>query len=216
MTTVRESIAAALAASPPSARHSELIAVTATSLDELMPLREDWLRLYSRQPIVTPWPHPDRYCAELRVPKADVAPHVTRFRGAAGQCGMVVGRTVTTRLPCQVGYLKVDTPRVRLLHVVHGGLLTDGTAEVRLAILDHLQGLLRRRSVDLISINHLPQEHECYADLRRAGAVAQPSERHWLLRLEGSYEDLLGASPRSTATTSGEWTGFWRTILAGR
>ncbi len=191
MTTLKQPAPALPAAELPSAG-GEPATVTAASLDELAALRDEWLQLYSRQPIVTPWSHPDRYVAELRVAAPGTAPHVTLLRGRAGQRGMIVGRTFDARLPCQVGYLTVQTPRVRLLHVVHGGLLTDGTAVVRQAIVDHLRQLLRRGGVDLVSINHLPLEHECWGDLLQAGAVAQQAEPHWLLRMEGSYDDVLG------------------------
>jgi CelD/BcsL family acetyltransferase involved in cellulose biosynthesis len=183
------------ATQPPPAATTEPLAlttVTAASLAEVSALREQWLDLTQRCGLLSPWPCPDRYCAELRVSPPGVEPFLVMFRDALAPRAMVLGRTSVTRLPCHLGYLRFQAPHIRLLTVVHGGLISDGSQASGLAILDCLQGLLRRRQVDMIVINHLPQQDALYTDFLAAGATPRVSEPHWQFDLvPGSYEQTI-------------------------
>lgn len=182
----------ATAQHPASATSSALEAVVATSMAELSALQKDWTALTDRWGLLSPWSGQDRYCAELRVSPAGVEPYLAVFRDTAGPRAMALGRVSVTRLTGNLGYVQFRAPRVRLLTVVHGGLVSDGSQAARHAILDCLQDLLRRRRVDMIAINHLPQQDPLYGDLLAAGATSRVSEPHWQFDLvPGSYEQTI-------------------------
>jgi CelD/BcsL family acetyltransferase involved in cellulose biosynthesis len=175
-----------------SAEPGALTATTVTSASGLPALQKDWLDLTERCGLLSPWPGPDRYCAELRVSPPEVKPFLAMFRDTAGPRAMVLGRTSVTRLAGHLGYLRFRAPRVRLLTVVHGGLVSDGSQTARHAILDCLQDLLRRGRVDMIAISHLPRQDALYGDLLAAGATPRISEPHWQFDLvPGSYDQTI-------------------------
>jgi CelD/BcsL family acetyltransferase involved in cellulose biosynthesis len=181
---------------PPAApaEPDALTAVTAASLSEVSALREQWLDLTQRYGLLSPWPHPDRYCAELRASPPGVNPFLMMFRDALAPRAMILGRTSVTRIACGLGRLRFQAPQVRLLTVGHGGLVSDGSEASRRAILNCLQELLVRRQADMIFINHLLQQDSLCASLLALGALPHVTEPHWHFDLvPGSYELTIGA-----------------------
>ena len=96
----------------------------------------------------------------MRVSPTGDQPLVVIFRDEDGPRAAIVARTLWTRLRFHLGYWKVRLLRVRILHIVHGGLISDGTPQAQQAILEHLRGLLQTRQVHAISVNHMPVNHE--------------------------------------------------------
>lgn len=168
-------------------RRTELDAVVATTVEEISALREDWL--FVRRSYGRPTPDTDPYYF-LKIYRAlgdRVLPHVVVFREGNKACALIVGRIVREPVTCRFGYVGVRSPRLRCLHIVYGGLITDSESSSRRAVVEYLDNLLCGQAIELVTVDHLDVEHECMAALTRelGSQVGVVSHRdvHWFLDL---------------------------------
>ncbi len=179
------------AGTAPADRLPARAVVRATGLAEI---EQDWLEIRSRCGLETPWTHPERFLAELRVLPPDIQPRVVIFGEPGTPRGAIIARISRSRLRCPLGYWHVHSPRLRVLKVVHGGLITDGSPQAEQNILDTLAEYLHTGEVDAISVNHLPVDDPLCAPLVERGGVQQMQEPHWRLRMvPGSYDQTIAA-----------------------
>ena len=67
---------------------------------------------------------------------------------------MVVARLEVTRLEGRIGYFRVPSPRLRVLELIHGGLLGDVESKLAKPLIRHLGGLLQHAEVDAIRLHY--------------------------------------------------------------
>ena len=162
--------------------------VTARTAAELERLRTRWERV--------PWEREeaelDYLLARVRLRPEAIAPlGVLVCRDGEPLSGLA-GRVEERRLPARLGYLAVVAPRLRLLHVVQGGIV--GTAAI-----EALRPLLGE--VDAVVFPPLPVDSDL---ARAAAALASPLRRQpfvaagarRVLALPASYEEFLASRSR--------------------
>ena len=59
-----------------------------------------------------------------------------------------------SRLEHRFGYLRIPSPRLRILELIHGGSLGELDLKVARAVIAHLRQLLRRAEVDAIRLHY--------------------------------------------------------------
>jgi hypothetical protein len=87
---------------------------------------------------------------------------------------IVVGRIETVRLGSRVGYWTIPSPRVRILELIHGGLIGDIDTTLARAIKTHLNDLMRRAEVDAIRLHYGDVAHPLFREFcRLRGPIAR-------------------------------------------
>jgi hypothetical protein len=109
---------------------------------------------------------------------------------------MFIGRVEEHHFPVKLGYRTLFKQRVRMLVVVHGGLLGDVSDENSKAVVAEIRRMLRRREVDVAMFSHIPQESPLYkAALNQPGILCRDyspsSGRHWAASLPETADQFF-------------------------
>src|SRR5262245_37039003 len=120
MTTAASTPAPTIAAMTPDCDAVTVV----TDRRELTALRTRWPRVMQVCGAKAPEPFIDLFMATLEVAGEDVEPYVLLLDSDVLGRGMIVGRLVTRKIACKIGYWKFHTPQLRCLEVTDGGLLT--------------------------------------------------------------------------------------------
>jgi len=127
--------------------------------------------------------------AEVLRPQVWVA-----YRGNVPEA-MLISRLEKRRIPIRLGYLKLPTPRVRLLNVVYGGWRGSTAKDTTEALVEEVLKTLRCGEADVAVCERLAANSQLCHTL---GALPRRLERgfcweqqnHYRLRLPGSSEAL--------------------------
>ena len=171
---------------PVAPRQNGLHITIARTLPELRALRDHWLALRARRNLLTSENEPDHFTAVLPLIRPPAEPHVALFQRGDQPVALLIARRSIRSLTSRIGYLRLPSPPVRSLDVIHGGILTDGSRPAARLVAAHLTGLCGS-TVDCITINHLPTTHHAHAALIESRAdphvLADPPQRHWVFSL---------------------------------
>ncbi|WP_295799662.1 GNAT family N-acetyltransferase [uncultured Microbulbifer sp.] len=114
------------------------------------------------------------------------APHIALWQDGATTAGVLIGRITVARPKRTIGPVRIPTPRLRTLEIVHGGLQA-GSAQIASLQLVYLREILSRGEVDCISIHHLPFDSEIdgqlFAGLCALGDSRPAITGHWFTEL---------------------------------
>jgi CelD/BcsL family acetyltransferase involved in cellulose biosynthesis len=171
-------------------------------LDALPQVEDAWRALRDEYGIGAPNSEPALFTATVRSMGDAVSPHVVVIADDRMPRAIVIGRRSIRRARIRVGHSHVPSPRLRCLDVVYDGLITDGSAAAAGAVRAHLSDLIASRSVDLVTINAMPVDHEVSdriscshtlgADVHREAA-----EPHWRFAFaDGSFDKTIGRFSR--------------------
>src|SRR5450432_1251893 len=186
MIDVMSSTLSLVAAMQPEMIESTVI----TNARDLTAIRDRWLQVQKRCGVSASREMYDLFVGTIDVIGGRATPYVVIFSDDRGGRAMIVARLTQRAMPCKFGYLRLKTPNLLCLEIMDGGLITDGTAAARVAILSHLRERLASREVELIVVEHLPIEHDLFPSLWPKSLYAD-REVHWKLSLAGGYEAVL-------------------------
>ena len=170
----------------------------ARTFEELDRLRPVWDEL--------PWEREeaahDYYVARLRSRPEVQGPFAVLVHDEAGAIGGIAGRLEERRLKTAVGYKVIYAPRVRLIHVVDGGIAIGNPAALR-PLLDALEGALARGEADAVAFPPLELGSELLAAV---SALGDPSRRQpliapWTRRrlvLPETFEEFVSSRSANT------------------
>ncbi len=114
----------------------------------------------------------DFYLTVLSLRDEILRPHVLLCRRDRRIEAMVIGRVEEHRFPVKLGYRTLYKQRVRMLVIVHGGLLGDVSDENSKAVVAEIRRMLRRREVDVALFSNIPQDSPLYkAALKQPGVL---------------------------------------------
>jgi hypothetical protein len=178
-------MASAIACAPASGRARLPRVTVAMTVEQVMELRDEWSALRRNRGVISMDAEPGLFCDILPALGDAVTPYVAIFRQNDEPIAALVGRR-SHRAPVP-GPTALIAPRLEVLEIVCGGLITDGTRESADAVIAHLTDLLDGRQIDMLDIHHLDAEHELAASLsaglERRARVSQRPEGHCRLSL---------------------------------
>lgn len=121
---------------------------------------------------------------------SQTSPYVMVLRDAQG-ASMAVGRTSITRLQSRFGYFSVSSPQLRILELVHGGLLGEAESRHAPAIIAHIRSLLLRGEVDGVRLHYARVDtglFTAFCGMRGFLGRHVPAQtvEHWSRTVEGS------------------------------
>ncbi len=177
-----------------------------------MPLRLEVVRTFADVERVAdlwdavPWQREEAersyFVARTQARPEAVAPFALIARDGGAVAGALAGRIDVRRLPASLGYRTLYAPRVRLLHVLDGGLWLPrrDTLEAVVAAVD---GELRRRAFDAVVLPHLPVDSPVLEAFERRAGPARRQRRsrpqpRWRLPLPETFEQFLASRSANT------------------
>lgn len=86
----------------------------------------------------------------------------------SNQCrSLIIGRIEQARIRPEIGYFRLPGIPTKLLTIIHEGILGEIGDEAAEAVVSTLEGILRKREVEVISIHMLREESPLWQALRR-------------------------------------------------
>jgi CelD/BcsL family acetyltransferase involved in cellulose biosynthesis len=173
------------------------------SIDEIGSVETVWRRWESH-----PTSQFDAFCNGLTTEAAVINPFVLVVTAQDGPECLVAGRLLRTELEFKVGYLPVYRTTARVISVVDRGILGSATDSCNNSIVSEILDALRRGEADMAHLACVPTKSHLYGAVSRLAplisrSVIQSTERRWLLKLPGSYQQFLNSlSPKSRSTLS--------------
>jgi CelD/BcsL family acetyltransferase involved in cellulose biosynthesis len=155
---------------PPAPPRGQLALDVLHSPEALAPHEAAWAALVPHRDA-----DPDFYRFFLST-RPGASPYVLALRDAEG-ASFLVGRLERVRLGGRIGYVGVPSPRLRVLELIHGGMLGDVATRHAPAAIVHLRGLLRGAEVDAIRLHYAEADtafFAAFAELRGALARRRP------------------------------------------
>lgn len=123
-------------------------------LQDLDGVRAAWQHLRAAALLRPPNSDPDRYAVVMRHLPGSPRPYVALLQSGAANA-IIIARQGLRRVTSKIGYLSFTSSHLRCLDVEYGGVITNGRAESTAAAGAFLADLLRSRSIEYLTINHL-------------------------------------------------------------
>ena len=128
--------------------------------------------------------------------KARLRPHVLVLYADHKPQAMMIGRLESSRMDLKIGYIPVISPTIRLLTIVHGGLLGDFSPAVSEIFVKELLNSLRNREFDSVLFGGIPIDSAIYPMIRTIPNLFCrdniPSEGiHWKAALTPTLDEFL-------------------------
>jgi CelD/BcsL family acetyltransferase involved in cellulose biosynthesis len=167
-------------------KHVEVTVVT--NLAALTVLRDELSAFGARTGQVAPTADPHRFIAETEA--QGNRPYVVVVRDGDGIRGVILGRLERRGIVCRIGYVRLHTPRLLTLAVVHGGIIASDEAAAA-ALCAHLATAVASGTVEQVEVNRIDATSPIARGLRHGmrSVATERSERHWRARMRASGGD---------------------------
>lgn len=110
----------------------------------------------------------DHYLNILNVRSDIIRPHVILIYKDGNLVSMLVGRIVTARFQCKIGYKSIYQPLVKTLSLIYGGMQGEDSYEICVTMLSEIQNALRQREADIVHLNSLNVESNLYQVIKNS------------------------------------------------
>ncbi len=144
------------------------------SRDEAQTIREAWMTLRAQCGQNSPNSDYDWYRTTLETLGSSAQPYVVARESDGRLRSLIIGRYSRRRLPIPVGYLTAQTPRLRCMEIVYGGILDASTNDAPRSACRQLRDCLASGDVDVIVVNHLSEESDLFRLL-----TSDTANRNW-------------------------------------
>ena len=138
----------------------------------------------------------DFYLTVLESRKEVLAPHVVVLRRDGVIESILAGRMEKTSLSIKFGYMKFPSPQVRVLTLVHGGLLGNNTAQASSLLIDSIKKSLADNEADVAWFHGMSDGSIFCSLAKNAGKLftrdlCPMQYQRWRMRVPASYEQYL-------------------------
>jgi hypothetical protein len=171
-----------------SARMAELTReLVADTVDEVRANEPEWRQAVETLGSGEIDADPDFLLSTLSVAGEGARPYIALQSRNGAISSAIIGRRVRRRIPFRIGLLRLQSPMLECLDVVHGGYLSDGSSESIEWCIEHLRELLAKRTVDCVTLLHLSEKHPAFTRLNSPVLSGRRPEQtttdHWTTRL---------------------------------
>jgi hypothetical protein len=134
----------------------------------------------------------------------EASPYVLLLH-ADGEDALVVGRIERVRLENKIGYLRVPTPKLRVLELIHGGVMGQIDPVMAREVVAHLRALLRRGEVDAVRLHYADVTSPLFVEIGRVQkffgrdlrAQRVPHQLRNLSAISSTFEESVSRNERS-------------------
>ncbi len=150
-----------------------------------------------------PESHHDLWSAVLQARTDGSHPYVLQVRRDGHACALLVGQVVPTRLPWRIGYKTVLVSNVRVLEVLHGGLLGEHSPEVCDRLFDAVHAELQQGRIHAAHLRRAPSGSPLHLAFQNRPSVIcrdrmAPTALHWQLSLPDSFAAFRARQSKKT------------------
>jgi len=176
---------------------------TARDFREVIALRDDWQRLSlpsanprgHRAVALDPSVDIDFHLAVVQSGSEMIRPHVIVLKRGGVAQSILVGRIEKRPLQVALGYKKLSSSSVRILTIIHGGMLGEDSEENASVLVDYVKECLRDHEADVAWFYGMELDSPFYRVVKNAGGWITRDHcpalmRRWRIRLPASYEEL--------------------------
>ncbi len=142
-----------------------------TSLDEIKIIRNEWKKLVENIQETNIYIDPDYFIQQFESRAKGAKPHVMLFKKDGKSKAILIGWTKEQKIPCWLGYYKIETPLLNSLEIEIGGLVTDGTKEAEEVLKKYLKSVLLNKNFELILIDHISETNPLWESLISGAAL---------------------------------------------
>ncbi len=176
----------------PTADIDGLVVEVLRSAEDVRAIVPEWDVLRANARRASPNADPRRFLATCEA--VGDRPYLALARREGKVVAMVVARSSRRRMHHRLGYAGFRTWALRLVEVVYGGLVTDGSEVGSQALGLLLARIQRERDCTALCFNHCDvREQEMIRDACRASAVWDEGQPHIEFRMTpGDWEETLG------------------------
>lgn len=174
----------------------------ATTINEVLAMRSDWLELRQLSTVISPNADIDRFITTVKALGDKAKPYVALLRIDGKARAIIVGRSQLRSGSFRIGYLRVPSPVLKSLDIVYGGVLSDSSDIAISEVTSHLRLLLADKQFDQITFNHLPYKDPLTIALRNDDVLKRriacsSSNLHWQFELTPkSYDQTIARFSR--------------------
>ncbi len=136
-----------------------------TSLDEIETIRDEWKNLIDKIQETNIYIDHDYFIQQFDSRAKGAKPHILLFSKDGKSKAILIGWTKKQKIPCWVGYYKIETPLLNSLEIEIGGLITDGTKEAEEILKKYLKSVLLTKKVELLLIDHISETNPLWESL---------------------------------------------------
>lgn len=184
---------------------------TAKDLNGVLALRADWQRIAllsaDRRRLhgtaLDPAVDIDFYLTVFQPRSEMLRPHVIALKRGGVAETVLVGRVDRRPLQVALGYKKLSSPPVRVLTLIHGGMLGEDSEEHASALVDSIKRSLRDHEADVAWFYGMELDSPFHRVVKNAGGWLTRDHcpafmPRWRIQLPATYEELY--RQRSTNT----------------
>jgi len=175
----------------------------AKDFSEVLELRDDWQRMtlpsvdLQRDRAITLDPNVDIdfQLTVIQYGNGMLRPHVVVVKRGGIAQSILVGRIEKRPLQVALGYKKVSSSPVRIVTLIHGGMLGEDSEENASVLVDSVKKCLRDHEADVAWFYGMELDSPFYQVVKNAGGwitrdYCPALMRRWRIRLPASYDEL--------------------------
>lgn len=171
--------------------NEELVVSAAGSVAEVEAVRGPW-ESFQAHPNVDI----DFYLTILSLREEILRPQVLLCRRNERTEAMFIGRVEENHFRVKLGYRTLYKQRVRMLVIVHGGLLGDVSDENSKAVVAEIRRMLRQGEIDVALFSNIPKDSPLYKEaLKQPGVLCRDysprSGLHWVASLPKAADQFF-------------------------
>ncbi len=135
------------------------------SLDQITTIRNEWKKLVDNKAETNIYIDPDYFILQFDSRAKGAVPHILLFQKDGISKAILIGWTKKQKVPCWLGYYKIETPLLNSLEIEIGGLVTDGSKESAELLKTYLNSVLKNKKFELLLIDHIAETNPLWKSL---------------------------------------------------
>ena len=171
---------------------AEITVSKINSIDKIDSIKKDWNLLHKSYNSNNLYTDPDYFetMFKSRVP-ADAQINVVLFKRKQNPIAIIIGWTNPNYIVTSwFGYCKLNSLSLKCFEVENNGIITDGEKETEQFVFHYLKNLIKKREVELFSLNHLTSKNPLWSKLLSGKGMRKRSiyknSVNWITTLRNS------------------------------
>lgn len=164
-------------------------------ISDIPKIYNDWKHLLSFVSYTHPSIDPDYYILESKILSSKAKPYIICIYDCGRICSMLIGRNEISRLPINLGYMKIPTPQYRQIHIYKHGFLGVCNNDICRIIYFILKKNLNSGEAELAVFTHLRLDNPFHEFIRSQFSFSNivlfgKKDKYWIMDLPGSLDAL--------------------------
>jgi len=160
----------------------------ARSAEDIETLRPIWEQMQKKEPCPNINADIDRFLSILKSSGGDIQPYIILIKKNSLPVAMVLAQTGRVSVELRIGYKTLLRPKLRLLSVIHGGIIGQADDDLCRLIVHELMRELNRVGLDAVYFDRLKMNSLLYLIARKMPGVLSRGyfpriDAHWAISI---------------------------------